>query len=262
MHVHTFRGIQRHARAHRRLRRPCQVVCLAVLGFTLLVPTRDARACEANGPDPISLYGDEIRFEVLRNGNAVGAHVTRFLPDGERLQVTSELTIEINFLIFTAYRFEYGSTDLWCGDQLVSLESWRNDNGEKHFVRADRDGEVVRVSNGDRDITAPGDIMPTNHWNAAVLTRDRVLNTLTGGVNTVEITPLGREPVMLADGQTIDAERFRYSGGIQADVWYDADGRWVGLRFEGRDGSEILYRCQTCDRSRVASNAPSAQTPG
>lgn len=227
-----------------------------------LFAAHSAHACNTTEPDPLSLYGSEVRFEVLRNGSSVGSHVTRFAREGERLKVTSQMDIEIDFLIFTAYRFEYGSKDLWCGDELVSLEAWRDDNGEKHFVRADRDGDLVRVSDGERDLVAPGDIIPTNHWNAAVLTRDRVLNTLTGGVNSVEITSLGPDVVTLADGESLPAQHFRYSGELEADVWYDADGRWVGLRFEGRDGSEIVYRCQTCSRSRIASSEGSEGAPG
>ena len=37
--------------------------------------------------DPFDLYGDSIKFEVLRNGKPVGFHTTRFVRDGNGLEV-------------------------------------------------------------------------------------------------------------------------------------------------------------------------------
>jgi hypothetical protein len=45
---------------------------------------------------------------------------------------------------------------------------------------------------------------------------------------------------------TLPATRFTYDGELETTAWYDADGRWVGLAFEARDGSTITYRCMTC----------------
>lgn len=241
----------------------------ALIGFALLLVVLGAavakplHACGLTEPDPLALYGEELKFVVERNGRNVGAHVTRFARAGERLEVVSEMQIEIDFLIFTAYRFAYRSTDVWCGNRLESLQAFRDDNGEKQFVQAERAGDQVLVSDGQRDLRAPANIMPTNHWNAAVLSRDRVLNTLTGDIDRVQIEPLGPASITRADGQTLEAQHYRYTGEIEADVWYDADGRWVGLRFEGKDGSEIVYRCERCGTLRFtgSNNASRPATP-
>lgn len=239
---------------------------LLALGAALPNP---AQACGLTEPDPLALYGEELKFVVERNGRNVGQHVTRFARAGERLEVVSNMQIQIDFLIFTAYRFEYSSTDVWCGDRLESLQAFRDDNGDKQFVQAEREGDQVLVSDGQRDLSAPADIMPTNHWNAAVLSRNEVLNTLTGDIDRVQIEPLGPGSISRADGQMLEARHYRYTGEIEADVWYDADGRWVGLRFEGKDGSEIVYRCERCGTSDFTGSnnaarpaAPDDRRPG
>ena len=42
------------------------------------------------------------------------------------------------------------------------------------------------------------------------------------------------------------ATRYAYSGELQTEVWYDECGRWVKMRFAGRDGSIIDYVCRQC----------------
>jgi hypothetical protein len=47
------------------------------------------------------------------------------------------------------------------------------------------------------------------------------------------------ETIETASG-TVDARRIRMSGTLTVDLWYDADGRWVGCEFEAR-GQSIRY---------------------
>ena len=70
----------------------------------------------------------------------------------------------------------------------------------------------------------------------------RVLNTLTGRINEIRFAPC--ETTLLAPR---DATCHAYTGDLDARVWYDARGAWVGLEFEGRDGSDITYRCTNCE---------------
>ncbi len=41
---------------------------------------------------------------------------------------------------------------------------------------------------------------------------------------------MGRENFTL-DGRTIQADRVRVQGTLTSDLWYDAEGRWVGCAF-------------------------------
>jgi len=42
------------------------------------------------------------------------------------------------------------------------------------------------------------------------------------------------------------ATHYVYSGELDTEVWYDDEGRWVKMRFKGRDGSTIEYVCRRC----------------
>ena len=98
---------------------------------------------------------------------------------------------------------------------------------------------------GQRSYVTPGQVFPTSHWHGAVVSEQRVLNTLTGLVNEVRIEARGREPVETESGM-VAAGRYAYSGDLNTDVWYDDCGRWVKLRFQARDGSTIDYVCRRC----------------
>ncbi len=68
-------------------------------------------------------------------------------------------------------------------------------------------------------------------------------------INAVDIVPCAANPPGGA-GSGVPASCFDYTGELVARVWYDRDMRWVGLEFEGRDGSNIVLACRDCGRGR------------
>ena len=195
--------------------------------------------------DPLALYGDEIYFDVYRSGEKVGFHQVSFEKSGADLTVRSRFEVEVDVLFFTAFRYLYQSEGKWQGGRLKSLKAEVNDDGETFSVQAQRIGDKTRVETPEGSYLTKASIFPTNHWNPAVLPENQVLNTLTGRINNVKIEPQARETVDTMQGK-VPATRFAYSGDLDTEVWYDDGGRWVKMRFKGRDGSMIEYVCRRC----------------
>lgn len=195
--------------------------------------------------DPLKLYGEEILFSVYRDGSEVGFHRTRFARDGGELLVDSRFELKIRILFVTAYRYSYESHARWRDGKLHRLSALVDDDGNTRRLEAawHKDEMVIESTDTRETVTAP--IFPTNHWNAAVLGQRQVLNTLTGAVNQVAITP-HEETTITTERGPVRARRHRYTGDLEVDVWYDEAGRWVAMRFEGKDGSTIEYRCEFC----------------
>jgi hypothetical protein len=63
-----------------------------------------------------------------------------------------------------------------------------------------------------------------------------------------EFVDTERGPVM--------ATRYAYHGDLETEVWYDDFGRWVKMRFAGRDGSTIEYVCTLCQGGTVGKTIP------
>ncbi len=218
-----------------------------IAAIIALLPSFDVRA---NPSDPYSLYGEEIFFDVYRDGDKVGFHRVRFSGSGDNLTVRSDFELEIDFLFLTAFRYLYNSEGQWRQGRLESLTATVDDDGEDFAFGVFRDGAQLRIAKAGETITTDSPLFPTTHWNAGVLGQTEVLNTLTGLVNQVRIEPRARETVTTERGE-IPATRYAYTGELETEVWYDDTGRWVKLRFDGRDGSSIEYLCRRCQGARV-----------
>lgn len=202
--------------------------------------------------DARALYGDRIAFEVRRGGSKVGTHETRFDQEGDVLKVTSEMKLKVKVLFIPVYKFKYQSEERWCGDQMFSIDASVNDNGDKNAFSARLEADRLVIEDETSvEAVKPG-VLPTNHWNPAVLDDTAVLNTLTGNLNSVDILNRGEEVIETKTGE-IRATRYEYQGELETEAWYDEAGRWVKLRFKAEDGSTIEYVCTTCDAAEQSS---------
>ena len=97
--------------------------------------------------------------------------------------------------------------------------------------------------NGERKLT-PGDILPSNLWNRAILTEDRIVHPIVGRVLSLKVIPLGKRDIEIGRVESIQAEGFKIDGGgeFQRELWHRPDGRLVEVGFYSpKDGSRILY---------------------
>jgi hypothetical protein len=181
----------------------------------------------------LPLYGEEMQFDVKRNGKKIGEHFVTFKQENDTLIVKAGTKIRVKFLFITAYKFDYKAEETWQGNKLKTLTAYTNDNGD-----------VSEVNYSYNDESSP--LFSTNHWNPNVLEADHVLNTITGKTNDVTISKMGWENLSIQD-KTLSALRHEYSGDLKdVTTWYDEQGRWVGLQFKGNDDSIISYECNLC----------------
>ena len=224
---------------------------LIISGFLNIVCTSilkaDTYKSASIAINPFELYGDEIIFDVVREGKRVGTHVVGFQGVPNDLVVTSKFNLKIDILFINAYSFEYSSKANWKEGTLHDLSVLVDDNGEKFSLEAKKRSKYLTVSNGQERFQVPLPIYPTNHWNAGVLGQNKVLNTLTGELNNVEIIEKGYEIIETGQGK-VKAMRYAYTGDLETEIWYDDKKRWVGMKFVGSDGSLITYLCQKCSR--------------
>ncbi|MDH2433108.1 DUF6134 family protein [Pokkaliibacter sp. MBI-7] len=202
-------------------------------------------------PDWQRFYGDQpLHFIVMRKGKAIGSYTTRFVDEpAGGYRVEARLAIEVRVLLWD-YRYQYQAEEVWQpshnGEVLSQLQVEINDDGKPFSLSLQRQGKQLVGSSSQGNVTVPLPVLTTQHYNAAVLQQSQVLNTLTGKVNSFHIVALGEE-MITAQGRQIAARHYRYQGELHdTDVWYDAAGRWLRLRFRGKDGTPIELVCQQC----------------
>ena len=217
----------------------------AILGAFLASAT-PASAKVVSLADPFALYGEQIVFDVKRNGTRVGTLTVTFKksPD-QSVKVGVALELAVKFLGMTVYRYDYRSDAIWRDGLLVQLSSKQNDDGEINEVRVVSSEDGLRVEGPKGVVVASANLFPTNHWNPGVIGSRQVIDTLNGSLAEVTITNEGRETIT-AQGKAISATRFVYRGDVNPTVWYDDRGRWVKFKFVAKDGSEVEYECRKC----------------
>ena len=188
----------------------------------------------------------ESTFSVFLDGKPIGEH--RFVITGppEAREVQSEARFAVKLLGVTVYRYRHQASERWRGDCLISLVASTDDDGDVSRVRAQPSGDNLAVitdtDRGAATRSLPGCTMSFAYWNPAIQTQTRLLNAQSGKDETVRVSRASSGQVDVR-GRSVAATRWRIEGPPQAiDVWYSAQGEWVGLDSTLEGGRELVYR--------------------
>lgn len=194
------------------------------------------------GTAPADASITDYRFDVLLDDARVGSHAFRVERDDDGIRrVDIEAAFDVRVLFVPVYSYRHRNVERWADGCLVGLESETDDNGRSLAVRARPADDGLRVDAGGADQALEGCVRSFAYWDRDFLQAERLLNSQDGSM--VDIDVQGPLPsTFRADGVDLAAERFRISGekNLVIDVWYAADGSWLGLETE-RKGRTIRY---------------------
>jgi hypothetical protein len=203
--------------------------------------------------DPFRLYGNEINFDVERDGDVVGQYVVNFTRTDQGVLADARVDVDVSLLFVPIYSLRYHAREVWNGGELQSIEAFTNDDGDLVHVQATRDSEGLQVKTNEGAFETPA-VLPISHWNAALLEGGPLLNGMTGEVDEIEVFDQGLDTVSTRNG-SLRARHYLYSGDLNGEIWYDEEGRWVKLRFRANDGSMIDYICRQCQAPTTITEA-------
>ena len=184
--------------------------------------------------------GDEIRFNVLRNGAPFGFHTVRFdvAPDGI-VRATTRVKLRAGIGPIPLYRYDLLATERWRDGRLVELDGDVNRDGSKGSVSAHAVGDVIDVEGTAYEGTVAATTIPASHWNIAAIQARTLLSSENGQLIDVAVRKVGRETVTVA-GRPMETTRYLLDSDIDVTLWYDDAGHWVKLAFAAR-GQDIDY---------------------
>ena len=84
---------------------------------------------------------------------------------------------------------------------------------------------------------SPFDMAPLSHMARA----GQLIDPADGAVMTVDVGDAKWEEITVR-GETIRARRYVMTGDLDRELWYDAAGMLVKVRFAGEDGSDLQFR--------------------
>lgn len=183
--------------------------------------------------------GDQLVFDVYRDGKEFGSHTVRFERSGDRLEVETDIELEVKFGPLRVFHYVHEADEVWTGEQLQSIEARTKQDGDWVDVTVERESGGLRTQGPEFTGVHPADLLPSSHWNIVQMRGDEMLSTETGESLPITVENLGTEMVRVGDSE-VEATHYRVTSDLVASFWYDAEGRWVKCAFEAR-GSDIEY---------------------
>lgn len=191
--------------------------------------------------DPWVPPGKRLEFTILRDGEEIGRQVLTFSREGERLAVETKVEIAVKKLFVTVHRFERSARSVWQDGLLQSYTASTDNNGEKSRVRIVPRKEKLAIDANGTPSTAPRMHKVREFWNIDILSQNSVINTVTGEVEAISVTP-PEKTVLELGGKKIPARLYRVTGKATRSLWYDEKGGLLQISRQARDGSIILTR--------------------
>lgn len=198
-------------------------------------------------------------FDVLLDGRPIGHHRFEVSGDAARRAVHSEAAFDVKLLGLSVYRYAFRATERWSGDCLQWLDATTDDDGQPARVRAEREGEALRIQGPKADPSPPACVMTWAYWNPEALRRQtRLLDPQTGRVDPVTITPAAPGMIRVA-GRDQPGRRFHIAAPAgPVDVWTSPTGEWLGLDATVRGGRTLSYRLRHEPTLSAATGGPRA----
>jgi hypothetical protein len=215
------------------MRWPLSVIAVLVLLFSTL----PAAALPAFLIPPSERI---LSFEVLRNGGPIGFHTYAFRPRPNGFEVRVEADIRISFLLIPFFVYEQKGVEIWENGRLKSLDYTTNDDGIRHWVKADVNDGRMRVSVDGKPTGTHPEIIPGSLWHPPSPSHTMMLDPGDGNLAPLKVQLLGEETITVR-GKPTRTTRWLWDDGLRREMWYDGDQTLVQIWIRGDDGSDIYY---------------------
>lgn len=181
------------------------------------------------------------RFQVLLNDQPIGEHQFLLERVGDYRLLVSQADMAVEFLIFTAYRYQHTSHEVWQGDCLRRIESHTDDNGQHFSVQSESTDTGLLIKSDQVRQPLADCPMTFAYWNPRMLEQDRLLNVQDGKYPAVSFNELDERTIEW-NGENIRVRTIELSADeVSMRLFYDQHDRWLGLE-SPRDGRVIRYR--------------------
>lgn len=180
-------------------------------------------------------------FRVLLDGRAIGEHRFALHGAGSERELRSSAQFDVTLLRIPVYRYRHEAIEQWSGGCLRELTARTDTNGTLEEVRARTRGNRLVVEARAMSREHLGCVMSFAYWDPQILGARELLNSQTGELQPVRVTPQGVETLTVL-GQARTTQRHRIDGGprLRIDLWYAGD-EWVALEADADGGRRLRY---------------------
>jgi hypothetical protein len=182
-----------------------------------------------------------LSFSLIRHDSAIGTHTVRFSQQGDTLTILVDVEVLVKFGPIPLVRYTHHNIEVWQNNRIVELDSRTDKNGTNLYMSAHRtEAGLSVVGTAAKTYIAPENALPTTYWNKRLLSVP-MIGTQDGMLVHPTVRDLGADPVTLAGGGKLPANRYSLRGDLDLDLWYDQTSTWAGMEFSVADGSVVHY---------------------
>lgn len=181
-----------------------------------------------------SVRADEIEnrhFQVFVDNKYAGDYVMNInhRADGSD-EVVENAEVRVKVLGVTGYHYKYEGKEIWKEGRLYSLGSRCNDDGKQFTVTVRPGAQALQLNVNGQGQFIPNDVWTTSCWRLpGVRFRNQAITMLdvdSGRLINARLDYVRNDRVNVA-GRPVECSHYRVKGGIQLELWFDAQERLV-----------------------------------
>ena len=166
---------------------------------------------------------------ILLNGKKIG-HVHYSVKRNEQGELEELRTkASVSVLGIKLYDFTQNLHEQWSGGELQSMWGNTDDDGKKYEITLKRNAKEYDATLNDDPLTLPHDAFPISLWHYAV-SQNSLLFDLQD-LRLLKVKIAGHEDTVARSGETIQTERFDFTGDWKGSVWFDHDKQFVKAEY-------------------------------
>jgi hypothetical protein len=179
-----------------------------------------------------------IVYDIVRDGLVVGHHRVEFMQNGDDIQVTTDVEIDVSVLFIPVYSLRHHGVEQWQDGVMVAFNSTTDDNGRDRVIDIVPEGGDWRVEHdGSLDIR-PGAALIGTLWHPDTVNRTMLIDPIKGKLRNVTVTDRGMETIEVPLG-TVEARHISIAGDVVQEVWYGPDGHVWQVDFPVKSGGRL-----------------------
>lgn len=137
--------------------------------------------------------------------------------------------VSVSLLGLELFDFTQQVRESWRDKELHAFQSRTNDDGDIYDIALERENGVLKGTLNDQPVELPAGAFPTSVWHYDIVNQDVLFDVKDLDVREVEVQ---RDTETLEiEGERIPTERFTFTEGWNAKIWYDDEQRLVQFTY-------------------------------
>jgi hypothetical protein len=179
-------------------------------------------------------------YLVFIDGKRSGTYTTEFVPRKNGFTATTSMSIRVDVLFVTAYRYQQDGQEDWDEGKLMGFDYVTNDDGKPFLVGAKRAGDSFTITGRNGQKSVPGDAMSSGFWNSGLLKCRHLVDPQTAELVPLSVKPLAHKSATIAQ-RTIQGEGHSVDTFLKGTIWFDEHQHLLATSFI-QDGHKVEMR--------------------